>query len=370
MAVCFESESGDGLIPTSHKPSLWCPQNSDLYLYEAGISNPSEGDDSDGWMSEGDTPPVYWYHPTPCSSQHSSPEELPPDGQTATSHLSQNSDGDQASILVEQEDSWSMSKVEMEENVTYGLKAPLDLFPFSETELPFVSLDENIAAAASSPTSSSSSFEIQAVDTLDDSTVTTSDFFQIFEEESPPVSADVLPTFSPSPEVPDMDAAAEQEVTTSDLNRISEIEPAHVFDHVPFFCPSFESEAEEIPTEDMAVHPDLLRIFEEELSPLTSDEDANPEEPTTPYEFPEIIEVESPPIFLDSQLELCPSTEIDEEVLDDQEEIHATEDLCAAQTVNESTPSPSPKPQYYNFENSQVTSECWTAEDGSDHSPS
>lgn len=376
MAICFESESGDGLIPSSHKPSLWC--HSDLYFYEAGISNPADGDDSDGWMSEGETPPVYWdHHPTPCSSQQSSPEELPPDGRATPSDLSQTSDGDHVSILMEQEPvSWSSCRAQTDDNPTDGLATPLDLFQISETELPLGSLDGNSASS-----SSSSSFEIQVVDIPDDGMVTPSDFFQIFEEESPPVSFDVHQT-SPSPEAPtDEDALTEQEVTPLDLNQIPQIEPPHVLDHVPVFCFSFGSEAEKIPIEDMTVHPDLIQVFEEELSPVssdhypalcsrrTSDEDANPEGPATPSKFRKISEDESPPIVLELQPDLCSSTEIDDEVLVDQEEIHPSVASCAAQSPTESPPSTSPNPQYdCNFGNSPLTSDWRTEEDGSDRS--
>lgn len=391
MAICFESESGDGLIPSSYKPALWCPQHSDLYFYEAGISNPFEGDDSDGWMSEGETPPVYWdYHPTPCSSQQSSPEELPPDGRNTPSDLSQTSDGDQASIQMEQHPvSWSSCGAQTEDNPTDGLTTPLDLFQIFETELPLVSLDENSASSSSSSSattsstssshsSTSSSFEIHLEDISDDGMVTPSDFFQIFEEESPPVSFDVHQTSPPSPEAQDEDTPVEHEVNPSDL--ISEIEPPHVSDHVPVFCFSFGSEAEEISTEDTSVHPDLLQVFGEELSPVTSDhypafcsrsatldEDDHPEGPATPSKVPKISEDESPPIVLDLQPDFCSSTEIDDEVLIDLEEIHPSGASCAAQTTTESTPSTSPKPQYdCNFGNSPLTSEWITDEDGSD----
>lgn len=380
MAICFESESGDGLIPSSYKPSLWC--HSDLYFYEPGISNPFEGDDSDGWMSEGETPPVYWdHHPTPCSSQQSSPEELPPDGQTTALDLSQNSDGDHASILKEQSPvSWSSCRAQTGDNPTDGLATPLDLFQISETELLLVSLDGNSASFSSSSSffSFSSSTEFQVVDIPDDGMVTPSDFFQIFEEESPPVSFDVH-QISLSPEAQDGDVPTEQEVTPSDLNQKSVIEPPHVLDHVPVFCFSFGSEAEEIPIEDMPVHPDLRQVFEEELSPVTSDhypafssrstsdEDANPEGLATPSKFPKISEDESPPTVLDLQADLYSSTEIDEEVLVDHEDIHPSGASCAAQSTTESTPSTSPKPQYdCNFGNSTLTSEWRTAEDGSD----
>lgn len=389
MAICFESDSGDGLIPSSYKPALWCPQNSDSYFYEAGITNPFEGDDSDGWMSEGETPPVYWdHHLTPCSSQQSSPEELPPDGRSTPSDLSQTSDGDQVSILIEQQPvSWCTCRAQTEDNPTDGLASPLDLFQIAEKELPLVSLEEHSASSSSSSScspslcsSSSSSFEIQVEDISDDGMDTPSDFCQIFEEESPPVSFNVHQTSSPSPEAQDEDAPAEQEVNPSDLNPIPEIEPPHVLDYVPLFCFSFGSEAEEIPTDDTAVHPDLLQVFEEELSPVTSDhypaffsrsatsdEDANPEGPSTPSKFPKISEDESPPIVLDLQPDLCTTIEIDEEVLVNLEEFPAPGVSCAAQTTTESTPSTSPKPQCdCNFGNSTLTSEWRTDGDGSD----
>ncbi|XP_075906593.1 homeodomain-interacting protein kinase 3-like isoform X2 [Nelusetta ayraudi] len=332
MTICSESNSGDGLIPSIYKPSSWCQQNSDSCFYEGGISNPFGGDDSDGWMSEGETPPVYWdHHPTPCSSQQSSPKEVPPDGRTTPSDLSQTSDGEQASVLLEQHPvSWSSCGAQTEDNPTDGLATPLDLFQISETELPLVSLDENPVSS-----SSSSSFGTEAVDIPDDGTVTPSDFFQIIEEESPPVSLDVYQTPPLSPEAQAEDTPAEQQVTPPDLNQIPEIELPHVLDHIPVFCFSFGSEAEDIPTDDTAVHPDLLQVFEEELSPVTSDhnpafcstsaasaEDANPEGPATPSKFPKISEDESPPIVLDLQPDLCSSTERDEEVLIDLEEIH------------------------------------------------
>lgn len=333
MAICFESDSGDGLVPSIDKPSSCCQQNSDSCFYEGGMSNPFGGEDSDGWMSEGEAPPVYWdHHPTPCSSQQSSPEEVPPDGRTTPSDLSQTSDGEQASVLLEQDPNWPLCEAQPEDNPTDGLATPLDFFEISETELPLVSLDENPASSSSS----FSSFETQAVDIPDDGTVTPSDFFQIFQEESPPVSLDAHQTPPQSPEAQAEDTPAEQQATSSDLYQIPEIELPHVLDHVPVFSFSFGSEAEGIPPDDTAVHPYLLQVFEEELSPVASDhhpafcstsaasdEDFNPEGPASPSKFPKISEDESPPMVLDFQPDLCSfTTERDEEVLIDLEEIH------------------------------------------------
>lgn len=289
------------------------------------------GDDSDGWMSEGEAPPVYWdHHPTPCSSQESTPEEVPPDGQATPLDLAQASDGEQASAPLEQHPvSWSC-EAQTEDNPTDRPETPLDLFQISETELPLVSLDEGPAPPPPS------SFETQPVDAPEDRMDTPSDFFHIFEEESPPVSLDEHQTSFLSPEAPAEDTTAEQ-VTPSDLNPTCEIELPHALDSIPVSCFSFGSETKDIPTDDTAVRPDLLQLFEEQPSPVTSDhnpavcstsdtsaEDACQEGPATPSKHPKISEDEIPPTLLDLQPDPCISTKSDEEeVFIDHEEFHA-----------------------------------------------